>query len=523
MSQSQTTRQLNHLRLDQLRRAAKRLAKDHALGLPAAIERLRVYPPRPEGADLKHADYLHVIAQEQNFASWPALKLAAETIGLDRAALQQRLKIALAHGQNNVVAHLLKEHPDLPDGLLGAQIALYDLEAVRAALWSDPKAATQNLGPRTPMAHLCFSKWHQAHPELRDNMMAIADLLLARGADVNDAIPVAPDNDHQLSVLYGAIGHADNMVLARWLLENGADPNDGESLYHATELGHHEGLDMLLAHGADPRGTNALLRAMDFDDHVAVGKLIAAGGDVNEFAAEEVGGELPWVLPALHQAARRMCGRDMIDVLMQAGADPSLRYDGVTSYGYARVFGNSDLAQAIEAAGKAPALTVEEELLAKAADRTDAAGLFIDPGKLPQTYREMLCTILTLPGKLDHVKRLVALGLEYDRPNREGLTPVQLAGWEGLPEVVEYFLRLKPDLSHINSYGGTLLSTIIHGAENCPNRNSRDHLRCLELALKEGVALPQRAISLAGDEAVSNFLTSWAEAHPGQVVDGGLG
>lgn len=297
----------------------------------------------------------------------------------------------------------------------------------------------------------------------------------------------------------------------------------GESLYHATELGHHEGLDMLIAHGVDPRGTNALLRAMDFDDHEAVRKLIAAGCDVNEFAAEEVGGELPWVLPALHQAAQRMCGPQMIDVLMEAGADPSLRYDGMTSYGYARVFGNRDLATAIETRGKAPELNSEETLLAKAADGVETNGLFVDTALLPQTYREMLCTLLAMPGKLPHVKRLIALGLEWDRPNREGLTPVQLAGWEGLPEVMGYFLKLKPDLGHINSYGGTLLSTIIHGSENCPNRKERDYIACLDLALTEGVALPRRAIDLAGDEAVANFLADWAEAHPGQVIEGGLG
>ncbi|MFY0596971.1 MAG: ankyrin repeat domain-containing protein [Cognatishimia sp.] len=522
MSQSQTS-----LQLDRFRRAAKRLAQDHALRLPSALTRLQVHPPRSGLKDLRHADYLHVIAQENNFASWPALKLAAETIGLDRAALQQRLKIALAHGQNSVVDHLLNEHPDLPDGLLGAQIALYNITAVKAALWSDPKAATRQLGPRTPMAHLCFSKWHQRHPELMDDMIAIAELLVAHGADVNDSTPAVPNNDHRLSVLYGALCHADNMRLAKWLLEQGADPNDGESLYHATELGHHDGLDMLLAYGADPCGTNALLRAMDFDDHDAVRKLVAAGGDVNEFVSDEIGGEMPWVLPALHQAARRMCSAEMIDVLMEAGADPSLTYDGTTAYAYARIFGNSVLANAIEkhrsaesgSRGDLPTLTPEESLLALAAEGADTSGRYIDPDRLPATYRDMLCTILALPGTLPHVKRLVSLGLEYDRPDRQGLTPVQLAGWEGLPEVLSYFMDLKPDLGHINGYGGTLLSTIIHGSENNPNRDQRDYLACLKVVLTEGVAIPRGAIDMAGDERVSAFLSDWAQAYPGQVVD----
>jgi ankyrin repeat protein len=304
-------------------------------------------------------------------------------------------------------------------------------------------------------------------------------------------------------------------------LEHGADPNDGESLYHATELGHHEGLKMLLEHGADPRGTNALQRAMDFHDVDAVRMLLDAGALAEDFNDAEVGGEKPWVVPALHQAARRMSPPAMIDLLLEAGADPARKHQGCTVYGYARVFGNGDLARAIEARGAVPDLTPEETLLAKAADGEDTTGLFVDTAKLPDAYRDIVRVILHLPGKLDHVKRLVAMGVEYDRPDSEGLTPVQVAGWEGLPEVMAYFLKLSPDLSHVNGFGGTLLSTIIHGSENCPQRAERDYIGCLELALHEGVALPRRAPQLAGDPEVAAFLADWAEAHPGQVVEGG--
>ncbi|WP_412565255.1 ankyrin repeat domain-containing protein [Thalassobius sp. MITS945101] len=508
------------LSLDKLRRAAKALRKGYLAGEPHAFERLRVHAPRSDGAELRHADYLHVIAREQNFASWPALKLAAETVGLDRAGRQQRLKIALAHGQIEVVQHLLAETPDLAEGLLGCAIALYDLEAVKAALWEDPKAAVTLLGPRSPMVHLCFSKMIHALPERRADMLEIAALLQANGADVNDAL--AGPEGHGLSVLYGALGHANNMVLAQWLLDQGADPNDGESLYHSVELGHTRGLEMLLKAGADPKGTNALLRALDFNDHGAVAMLLAAGADVSEFAAEPVGGEAPWVIPALHQAARRMCDRRMVDLLLAAGADPAEEYEGASAYGYAKVFGNADLVAAIEALG-APALHGQEALLVEAAAGRVPAGQYLDPAKLPEAYRNLLHNLIGVAGKLDHIKALVALGMAFDQPDGQGLTPVQLAGWEGLPEVMVYFLSQKPDLSHVNNYGGTLLSTIIHGSENCPNREGRDHLACLELALTHGVALPRQAIELAGRGDVSDFLRHWGETYPGQLVEGGLG
>ena len=507
--------------LEQLRRDAKALRRAYEAGDRYARVRIENYPPRASGAVLKHADFLHVIARENSFPSWPQLVWAAETLGLDRAARQQRLKLALYHGQAWVVARLLDEMPDLADGDFGLQCALYDRAAVEAALEEDPSLATRDFGPRRPILHLAFSKYIHARPELEADMLAIAGMLVAHGADVNDGYPHEPGSDHLLSALYGAIGHANNMVLGRWLLERGADPNDGESLYHATELGHREGLKMLLAHGADPKGTNALLRAMDFHDVEAVRMLLDAGALADEFNDAEVGGEAPWVIPALHQAARRQSGREMIEVLLDAGADPDREFEGLTPYAYARAFGNADLARILEERGCATDLSPVVEKLARIADGAVLEGAWIDPETLPEACRNMVRMILHLPGALPHVQRLVASGMEYDRPDGEGLTPVQVAGWEGLPEVLAYFLSLSPDLGHTNAYGGTLLSTIIHGSENAPERATRDHVACLELALKKGVALPRRAPEVAGDENVAAFLADWAEAHPGQVVEGG--
>jgi hypothetical protein len=77
-------------------------------------------------------------------------------------------------------------------------------------------------------------------------------------------------------------------------------------------------------------------------------------------------------------------------------------------------------------------------------------------------------------------------------------------------------------LTHVNGYGGTLLSTIIHGSENNPTREGRDYEGCLRLALEAGVALPRRAAQFAGDPALAAFLEDWAEAHPEQVVEDGV-
>lgn len=490
--------------IDQLRRDATALKKAFHDQYGDAILRVNNHRPRGSGAVLKHADFLHVIACEQGFATWPTLKAAVEVQGMDRAQLRQRLGVAITHGHTSVVERLLSETPDLPMGRLGLCCGLYLKDEVARLIAADPCAATHPSPKFTPMVALARSRMIHQFPDREADMLAIADLLLAHGADVNHA-------EDGLSTLYFAIGHAGNMALGEWLLDHGADPNDGETLYHATELGHHGGLRLLLANGADPKGTNALPHAMDFHDVEAVQMLLDAGAQV-----EDEGG----TVPALHHAARRMSPPAMVALLLDNGADPSRVYDGVTPYAYARIFGNNALTDQLRARGFGAELTPTESLLARVADGEEPKDEFIDPVKVPAAARNIIGDILTVPGKLPHVQRLVAVGVEYDRPGASGVSPVQTAGWHGLDDVMGYLLRLKPDLAHVNDFGGTLLGTILHGSENCADKAERDYIACLQPVLEEGVALPRGVWDRVADPEIATFLRAWAEDRPGQVVDG---
>ncbi len=506
--------------IEDLRHQAKVLRKSYVAGEPEAVKRVRT--SLPDTDDFGYAEALHVIAREEGYADWSRLRFALEVAAMDHESRADRLKIALFFGQHWVVEALLRESPGLGRDNFGLSCALYDVAEVRRVLAKDPSAATRVVGIRRPMTHLAFSR-HIHGGGSEADMLAVAVMLVEAGADVNDFYNYNGEVNSPLSALYGAVGHADNLALAKWLLDRGADPNDGESLYHATELGHRDGLRLLLEHGARPEGTNALPRALDVNDHEAVMLLLDAGADPNEGIVEHPSGEPPLVIPALHQAARRMCDGRMIEMLLKAGADPSIRFREMTPYALARVYGNSIAARLIAEAGGDTELSDDEALLASAVDAPLPVRRYINPGQLGDEYRNLIRALLHLPGKMGHVERLVALGLEYDRPDDMGVTPVQVAGWEGLPEVMDYFLRLKPDLSHVNGYGGTLLSTIIHGSENCPARAERNHIGCARIALEEGVALPSRAVELAGEPAMAEFLANWAEARPGQVVEGGIG
>lgn len=497
------------LSVEVLRREARALRRLCAAGDPEAQARVREVLPGAAAGDLPLAEALMVVAREQGVESWPRLILRAETRGMDRAARQARLAQALFQGQGWIAEQLLADTPDLADGVFALHCALYDIAAVRRALARNPALALRASGPRRALLHLAFSKWFQQRPDLEADMIAVAEALVAAGADVNDGY--LPEGAHQpLSALYGAIGHGGNMALGQWLLDRGADPDDGESLYHATELGHHAGLKMLLAAGADPRGTNALLRAMDFDDVAAVRLLLAHGAVPDDLRQ----GESVWGVPALHQAARRGSSPEMVALLLEEGADPGRIHQGIGVYGAAKVFGNRALADALEARGQAVPLSRAERLLARAAEGLESQGAFLNPEALPEVYRGLLRSIVPLPGRLEHVRRLVELGLEYDRADSEGVTPVQVAGWSGLPEVMGYLLTLRPDLGHVNGHGGTLLGTILHGAEHNPDQAGRDYPACLRLALEAGVPLPAGAAAQVVREDMAAGLSDWAEAHP---------
>lgn len=499
--------------LSGLRRAAKGLLRDARGGEAAAAARMSGISGK--AAPWKLADALHVIAREKGFASWPKLAAAAKAHGLDRATALQRLRIAVHMGRTDEAKALLAADAGLAQADLGIAVALYDVDALRAA----PNAATTEVAGRLPLLHLCFSRAHQIWPERSGNAVKIARLLFAAGADPNAALD---HEGHPLSALYGALGHARHLALAQALLDAGANPDDGESLYHATELGDARGVKMLLAAGATPRGTNALMRAMDFDSAEMVAALLDAGADPNEYSAEPVGGETPSVASALHQAARRGCSKGVCRLLMDAGANPNQRFQGVTPYAYARAYGSSELARMIADAGGDTALTASERLLARAADGAPLTQQ-IDASALPSVYHTMINERAHLASAEPLIARLIAAGVPHDVPSAtDGATPAHIAGWNGVAGVLEVLLSAGANLAHLNGYGGDILSTILHGSENAPTRAGGDYPACLRLVLARGHPLPRRAIRAAGAPEVTKVLADWAAAHPDQVTGHGI-
>ncbi len=168
------------------------------------------------------------------------------------------------------------ENPDFYTALV-----LGDVERVKAML-GDVKAKG---GPRScePLIYVCFSRFTNENSGRADGCVETARFLLARGADANTAYddPRWPANP--LPCLYAATGLNNNVALARLLLDAGAKPNDGESLYHSTEHPDLRCMKLLLERGLTPNArSNALKHMLDYESEEGVRLLLAAGADPND-------------------------------------------------------------------------------------------------------------------------------------------------------------------------------------------------------------------------------------------------
>ena len=191
-------------------------------------------------------------------------------------------------------------------------------------------------------------------------------------------------------MLYAVTGQRSVLPIARLLLEAGADPTDGESVFHAAEHFHEEALELLLEYGVQldhvgEWGNTALyflLRWHDVAREPTVGQgvrwLLEHGADPNVRSGADAES-------ALHVAVRRGQSADVVRALLAHGADvQARRADGSTAWLLARRAGRDDVAALLEEAGAAtqPLAPLDELLVAcsrgdaEAARRLGAPALF---------------------------------------------------------------------------------------------------------------------------------------------------
>jgi ankyrin repeat protein len=231
-----------------------------------------------------------------------------------RAGRVQAVKLLIAHranvnakeqlrGQTALMWAAAQQHPDIVQTLLevGADFNARSIsrrQLVNTAGNADYSGVIEvEQGGYTP---LLFAA--------RRGDIASARLLLAAGANINDAAPSGT------SVLVIA-AHSGHTALADFLLDKGADPNAAAAGYSALHIAVHRGdsalVRSLLTHGADP---NAIITQGSPGRRVSSDVILSV---------DTIGATPLW----LAASERRV---DIVRLLAASGADPSIDKDGTT-------------------------------------------------------------------------------------------------------------------------------------------------------------------------------------------------
>lgn len=500
--------------IDHLKRQAKNLLADFKCATPEAVARFRNALPFAVGRDpaaisglkLRLHDAQSCIAREYGFESWADLR---SYVDVSRANASNPAALAaafcglvyageIAGGTNGArpgaAARLLADHPDLPKRDAWVACAAGDVETVRRQIAADPSWLDRNGGPLdlTPLVAATHSSLLRA-PKHTDHLHRVVDLLLEAGADPNrtvskhwEASAGASPQEWQASALHGAAGVNHDPDLTRRLLAAGANPNDGESLYHSLEKP--VCTPILLEAGAVVSGTNALYRCLDFDDLDTFRLLLSHATGTDEL---KDGRLLLW-------AIRRRRSPGHVEALLEAGADPTVRTrDGVGAYTQALRYGLPEVAAVLERAGVAADIDDEDLFVAACAgDDAEAAGrIKARRPDLPAALGEARLRMfpeLAAAGCSGPVRLMADLGWPISvRGGDWNASALNHAVFRGDARLARHLLARGASWTEEHGHGDNVCGTLGWASWNRPVEDG-DWVACAEALIEHGMPSAQR-------------------------------
>ncbi len=359
--------------------------------------------------------------------------------------------------------------------------------------WLDRPGGVLALPPLLAITHSRLV----CQPRFGEALRTAARTVLAAGANANASVGnrgwpnslQAPNDREPISALYGAAGRHHDAALTRMLLDAGADPNDGESLYHALES-----LDctrLLLAAGARITGSNAFYRAFDLDDVRVVELLLAAGADPNEPALnsplDQAGSPLLWAIYRRRSAAH-------VAALLAAGADATRRTAaGHSALQLAVRQGLDEVADRLRHHGVDDDSTEVDRFLGACAkaDRAEVERLRAnDPGllgRLTPADRRLLPE-LAAAGEQASVELMVASGWPLEVTGGDwGASALNQSIFRGDARMTDTLLAAGARWQTRHGYGGDALGTLSFASQHRPVPDG-DWIGCAAALRRHGLA-----------------------------------
>jgi ankyrin repeat protein len=376
------------------------------------------------------------------------------------------IRAATWHGSLDEAEALLARHPGLRAGDIHTAAILGDDRAVQRFLAQDPTNATAKSPPYggDALNYLGLSKYLRLDPARTPGFLRAAQALLDAGADPNTGFWTTGQYPEHETALYGAAGVAHHAGLTRLLLERGADPNDIEAVYHSPESYDSGAMKLLVETGklTPDNLTLMLIRKHDWHDREGVKYLLEHGVDPNR--AWSHGRQ------SLHHAIARNNAAEIITLLLDHGADPLVRRDGITAIERAVRKGRGDLLQLFEQRGFPIELHGVDRLIAACALDDDRTVRDIRRRE-PQLVRELLAQGPTLLAEFSGtwntagVRHLLDLGVPVNaRYAGDGYfdiaqdsTALHVAAWQSRPDLVKVLIDHGADVNVKDGKGRTPL------------------------------------------------------------------
>ena len=513
---------------EHLKKQAKDLLRDYEAG-EAALGRFRNSLPAAEGKSdaeiaalgLKLHDAQSCIAREYGLPSWRNLKNYVDWRNMMVSNSRQDVVPRWLHyvyGHENdqpkpqLAARMLSERPDLGQGHLFLACASGDAEAIERLIAADPACVNRQTNDwrcpgckdmldMPPLVAATHSALLQI-PPYQDRLRQCARILLDAGADPNQSWM---HGQYPLSALYGAAGKNHDPELTKMLLEAGANPNDGESLYHSLETMDHTCTRLLLEAGADLHVWTVLAHQLDRDDIDGLRLLLGYAGKSSPSDLDQ----------ALFWAIRRRRDRAHMEALIAAGANPRANNkDGVSAWRLAVQYGLSGVAEALEFSGGSEPLSVEDQFVAACArgDETESRRILNAEndivGRLSE-FQLRLLPELVENRNTDAIRLMVRLGWPIAVKGGDWqASALNLAVFQGDPELTRFLLDHGASWAEKHGYGDNVNGTLSWASRN-REPECGDWVGCARALVDHGMPLDLE--SRYSEEVAAFFATERAK------------